>query len=209
MSLKWKVCGMKHAENIKQVLELGPDYMGFIFYNKSPRYVGEQWDGPGRDFPLTTKKVGVFVNESLQTIRLLADRYQFDYLQLHGHETPEYCRELRQDNFTLIKAVALNEDDELNTLEDYQPWIKYFLFDTPSNQFGGTGSTFDWSVLKEYDHEVPFFLGGGISLNNIREVQKLNELNLHAIDVNSRFETRPGWKDPVMLENLKNQIQEL
>jgi len=209
MSLKWKVCGMKHAENIQKVLELKPDYMGFIFYKESPRYVGDRWSGPGKDFPVTTKKVGVFVNESLKNLRTLNERFQFDYLQLHGHESPQYCKELCQDNLTLIKAVSLKTDEELKNLADFKPWVKYFLFDTPSSKYGGTGTVFDWSVLKEYDNEVPLFLSGGISLDNFMDVKELKGLNLEAIDVNSKFETHPGCKDPLKLERLKNKIKEL
>jgi phosphoribosylanthranilate isomerase len=209
MSLKWKVCGMRYAENIQQVLELEPDYMGFIFYNMSPRYVGDLWDGPGEEFPATTKKVGVFVNESSKRIRALAERYQLDHLQLHGHETPQYCQELFENGYTLIKVMSLKVEEDLDNLKNYKRWVKYFLFDTPSKQFGGTGNTFDWSLLEQYHNEVPIFLSGGISLDNLSNVKKLKELNLEAIDVNSRFEIRPGWKDPAMLERLKNQIQEL
>ncbi len=209
MSLKWKVCGMKYEENIKQIFELKPDYMGFIFYKKSPRYVGDNWAGPGKDFPVTTKKVGVFVNETFKNLRALNDQFQFDYLQLHGDETPEYCKELAEDGLALIKAMSISEIKDLKQLNHYKPWVKYFLFDTPSSNYGGTGTVFDWSLLQQYDNELPVFLSGGLSLDNINEVGNMKNLNLQAIDVNSRFETRPGWKDPAMLENLKNQIQEL
>lgn len=200
---------MKDAGNIAQVLKLEPDYMGFIFYKKSPRYVGDDWAGPGKDFPDSTKKVGVFVNEPLQKIRALASRFQFDYLQLHGDETPQYCKELAEEGFAVIKATGISEVKDLQHLNDYQPWVTYFLFDTPSSQFGGTGIPFDWSLLQQYNNEVPVFLSGGLSLDNIKEVHKIKDLNLTAIDVNSRFETQPGWKDLTMLTRLKNQIEEL
>ncbi len=200
---------MRYSENVQQILELKPDYMGFIFYKKSPRYVGDGWDGPGKGFPVTTKKIGVFVDEPADDIRLLADQYRFDYLQLHGHESPHYCKELKEEGYNLIKTVSLKKIDDLEVLGEFEPWVKYFLFDTPSKKYGGTGTTFDWSLLAAYNHKVPIFLSGGISLENLIEVKTLKGLNLEAIDVNSRFEVRPAWKDPALLAQLKNQIEEL
>jgi len=209
MNLNWKVCGMKEKDNIQQVLDLAPDFMGFIFYKKSPRYVGDQWPGPGLQFPASTKKVGVFVNESLAKLDELTDRFQLDYIQLHGDETPEYCRVLSMEKRPIIKAVSINTQENLDLIEEYKPWVKYFLFDTPSEKYGGTGRVFDWSSLNDYDNEVPIFLSGGISGDNIHKVKNLTGLNLAAIDVNSRFEIAPGLKDVSMLAQLKKQISEL
>jgi phosphoribosylanthranilate isomerase len=206
MKLKWKVCGMKEPENMARVLELGPDYMGFIFYERSPRYVGNQWAGPAVDFPETTSKVGVFVNEQPETVKSLAKKYRLDYLQLHGQETPEYCRELSQAGHCLIKVLNPETIQSTGQMDAYKPWVDFFLFDTPGKQHGGSGQTFDWSLLRQYDNEVPVFLSGGISLDNIKMVSELEPLNLAALDINSRFETRPGLKDIAMLSAFKNKL---
>ena len=209
MKLKWKVCGMKEPENIARVLELGPDYMGFIFYERSPRYVGRQWAGPPEGFPETTRKVGVFVNERSETLQSLSRKHKLDYLQLHGNETPEYCRELSQAGHGLIKVLNPETIQNTGQMDAYKPWVDFFLFDTPSKQHGGTGVTFDWSLLKRYDNEVPVILSGGISLDNISTVGELGQLNLAAVDINSCFETRPGLKDIDMLSTFKNKLAEI
>ncbi|GJM28195.1 MAG: N-(5'-phosphoribosyl)anthranilate isomerase [Cyclobacteriaceae bacterium] len=209
MSFKWKVCGMKNRQNIIDVLQFQPDYMGFIFYEKSPRYVGRQWDGPPEDFPDSTRKVGVFVNQDLEEVVRLVNQYQLDYLQLHGNESPGYCKELNAEGFSILKAVSLKESRDLQKLDAYTPWVNYFLFDTPSKQFGGTGRTFDWSLLSQYRHAVPFFLSGGLSLENLDAVAGLDGLNLWALDVNSRFEIEPGVKNISKLREFKNQLQKL
>ena len=209
MNLKWKVCGMRDPVNIAQVLSLEPDYMGFIFYEKSPRYVGASWDGPGNDFGSRTKKVGVFVNQEVAEVEALSEQYHLDLLQLHGNESPEDCRKLSMGGYKLIKAMGLKEHEDMEKLDDYKPWVSYFLFDTPSDQYGGTGQSFNWGLLKNYDNELPFFLSGGISLTNIEEIKGLEGLSLAAIDVNSRFEVEPGLKNTVMLKKLKDKISEL
>jgi len=200
---------MKEPENMARVLELGPDYMGFIFYERSPRYVGSQWAGTVEDFPATTGKVGVFVNERPETVKTLAKKFQLDYLQLHGNETPEYCRDLAQAGYSLIKVLNPETIQSSGHIDAYKPWVEFFLFDTPGKQHGGTGLAFDWSLLKQYDNEVPVFLSGGISLDNIKMVGELERLNLAAVDINSRFETSPGLKDIAMLKKFKNKLAEI
>lgn len=209
MRLKWKVCGMKTPDNIAGALQLQPDYMGFIFYQKSPRYVGADWQGPGTDFPESTAKVGVFVNEDPEKIKLLADQHRFDYLQLHGDEGPEYCRELNKAGYRIMKAVGLRTEADLERLAKYTPWVEFFLFDTPSQQYGGTGETFDWSLLETYDAKQPFFLSGGLSTENVPAVSELRHPGIWALDVNSRFETEPGIKDIARLKEFKEQLQKL
>ena len=209
MSFKWKVCGMKHEDNIRQVLELAPDFMGFIFYHKSPRFVGAQWTGPAGDFSDKTKKVGVFVNESVEKVTNTAARFGLDFLQLHGHESPQYCKALSQEDLSIIKAVRLDTPEDMETLADYVEWVDYFLFDTPSHQYGGTGKVFDWSLLKSYQYNVPVFLSGGVSLDNLSSIKKLKDFKPEVIDVNSRFESAPGLKDISKLKQLKHQLKEL
>jgi phosphoribosylanthranilate isomerase len=200
---------MKYEDNIQQLLELAPDFMGFIFYPKSPRFVGAQWTGPGGDFSGKTKKVGVFVNESVEKICNTAARFGLDYLQLHGYESPQYCKTLSQENLAIIKAVRISTIKDIEGLADYVEWVDYFLFDTPGHQYGGTGKVFDWSILESYQYGVPVFLSGGISLDNLSSIKNLKDFNPEVIDVNSRFESAPGLKDISMLEQLKNQLKEL
>ena len=209
MALKWKVCGMKAPDNIAEVLKLQPDYMGFIFYKKSPRYVGADWQGPVSHFPETTAKVGVFVNEELESIQELADLHGLDYLQLHGDETPDYCERLSEAGYRIMKAVGLHTEADLGELARYGPWVEYFLFDTPSAKYGGTGRTFDWTLLEAYDQPQPFFLSGGLSAENVQAVGELRSSGLWALDVNSKFETEPGIKDIARLKEFKEKLQKL
>ncbi len=207
MKLKWKVCGMRDMENIKQVMSLKPNYMGFIFYKGSPRYVGENWSGVPVGFPPEIEKVGVFVNESEEKVIDLADKYQLQWLQLHGDESPEYCRKLQEKGFNLIKVVHLENTQDLDMIAEFAPYIEYYLFDTKSPQYGGTGKTFNWESLSHYKLKKPFILSGGVSLENISGLEVLEGLPLVGIDVNSRFETEPAIKNIDMLESLKKKIK--
>jgi len=200
---------MRIRDNIDRVLELQPDYMGFIFYKKSPRYVGMDWEGPGSGFPDSTAKVGVFVNAQQEEVTSMSAKYALRYLQLHGDESPEYCQELAGEGYRIIKALGLSDQSDLQRLDAYTPWVQYFLFDTPSRQYGGTGTTFDWSLLTSYNGERPFFLSGGLSTKNVLEVAALNHSGLWALDVNSRFETAPGLKDLDKLKEFKEQLKRL
>ena len=200
---------MRDQQNIAKVLGLAPDYMGFIFYNKSPRFVGEDWEGPGVEFPSSTQKVGVFVNENPARLFRLVDKYQLDWLQFHGNESPGQCEKLSKEGLSLIKAISLNKAEDIELLNEYRPWVKYFLFDTPSTKYGGTGKTFDWSLLDVYDNQLPIFLSGGLSLENIESIAQFKNLNLEAIDVNSKFEIAPGLKDYNMLKELKDKLRQL
>ena len=139
----------------------------------------------------------------------LTERHDLQLLQLHGDETPEYCQQLYEKGYSIAKAINLKDKTDLQLLHRYKPWVDYFLFDTPGAKYGGTGKTFNWSLLKEYDNQVPVFLSGGISLDNIGGVANLSDLNLYAIDVNSRFEVAPGLKNTEMLKELKLQLQQL
>ena len=207
--MKWKVCGMKYQDNIQEVLDLQPDYMGFIFYRKSPRYVGDEWEGPGAEFPANTQKVGVFVNEPIDKVVEKAERFGLDLLQLHGNESPEYCRELEGLGYNLIKAIAVAHGADLDQGAGYLPWVRYFLLDTKSPSFGGSGQAFDWEILKDYPFELPMILSGGISLENVPQLKNLSDLNLAFIDVNSRFESAPGRKIYSRLSMLKQKLSEL
>ena len=153
-----KVCGMREAENIRQVEQTGADWMGFIDYEGSPRYV----PGVPEYLPETVQKVGVFVNASLSQIRERVATWQLDYVQLHGKESPEFCREVQQTGLRVIKAFSLCTPDDLLATESYAAFCDYFLFDTPCNGYGGSGKSFDWEMLTHYHSETPFLLSGGL-----------------------------------------------
>ncbi len=210
--MQLKVCGMKYAENIEAILGLKPDYMGFIFYPQSKRYVTEvQTDFINQlDFP---NKTAVFINADLQEIITIAQKGNFKILQLHGDESPELCAKLKNEyGFTVIKAFGIGENFDFSVLEIYKPLVDYFLFDTKGKEYGGNGLSFDWNILKNYDQTIPFFLSGGIGLENMEELISFvteNKLNLQAIDVNSRFETEPGLKDRGRIEKLIKKLQDM
>jgi phosphoribosylanthranilate isomerase len=203
--LRLKVCGLR--DNIAEVAELGPDYAGFIFYPKSPRYVGENFEMPV--LAENIKKVGVFVNESLEHLEYLVEKYQLDFVQLHGHESADYCSMVKKQDIGVIKAFSMSDEFDFNSMEQYHSTVDYFLFDTKTIHHGGSGKTFNWELLKKYDLEKEYFLSGGIGLDNLADLKFINMSKIHALDVNSRFEVRPGLKDLRMLEILRVKLLEL
>ncbi len=206
--MKLKVCGLKNEENILQVLGCNPDYIGFIFYTKSPRYAGKELSIEFSQRITTAKKVGVFVNENEVTILDIASRYGLDFVQLHGDESAEFCNEIKKF-VPVIKAFQVDDDFDFSLLNQYVNACDYFLFDSKSKQFGGSGETFNWKKLDEYNLQKPFFLSGGIDLENIDEVLHLKSQysNLVSIDINSRFETEPGIKDIEKIKLVSNKIK--
>lgn len=205
--IKWKVCGLR--DNIADVAALQPEFIGFIFYNKSPRYVGEDFNMPSIDIQVGIKKIGVFVNESVDFVCKTVQKYQLDYAQLHGNESPGYCEELQEKNIKIIKAFQVDGAFDFEQLEPYKLATDFFLFDTVTNQYGGSGMAFDWSILKKYSMEKKYFLSGGLSLENFDALANLDLSKIHALDVNSKFEVSPGLKDVEMLKILKDKIMGL
>ncbi len=203
-----KVCGMKEPENIRKLGELRPDYIGFIFYPHSKRFFGSP--DPKILDPLhpATKKVGVFVNESMEQIARVVSRYQLDAVQLHGDETSEFCcsfaeflaRTKEGRTVELIKAFGLAAGFDFSRLSAFENCVDYFLFDTPTPVYGGSGEQFDWTLLRDYSGTTPFFLSGGLGPENTGAIRTLTEPAPYGIDLNSRFETEPGIKD---IEKLK------
>lgn len=170
--------------------------MGFIFYSKSPRYVGEDFDLEiVQNIPPRIKKVGVFVNENPEKLRALARKYQLDCIQLHGNERPEICESIKKENYQIIKAFQVDEEFDFSELQDYEKVVDYFLFDTKCKQYGGSGKKFDWQILDQYQGKIPFFLSGGIRPDDAKEIQNMGHPNLFAIDVNSAFEDAPAQKN--------------
>jgi phosphoribosylanthranilate isomerase len=204
--MKLKVCGLKHEQNIKELMQLPIDYMGFIFHKKSPRFVAEKLSF---DFMRTIQKhiekIGVFVNETNYSIFNHVAHYDLDMVQLHGDETPEICAELKTQ-VKVMKAFQVIDGFDFKQLEKYVPFVDFFLFDSPTAAYGGSGKLFNWQVLKKYNYDTPFFLSGGISEEHIKDIKQLNISQLAAIDINSKFETEPGLKD---LNQIKQFILKL
>ena len=195
--MKLKVCGMRYPDNLLQVSQLEPDYLGFIFYETSPRYMVDTLSSEAvRSLPSGIQRVGVFLNATTAYMLTMADRYGLHALQLHGQEPPEQCQTLREQGYTIIKVFSLgSESFDFNQLAPYQSYVDFFLFDTKGKQPGGNGQTFDWKLLQKYSLDTPFFLSGGIGLNEVSALRQLSLPQLYALDVNSRFETEPGRKD--------------
>lgn len=193
---------MRDDDNILAVADVQPDYMGFIFYPQSPRFVGDDFQFLFQ-VPSSIKKVGVFVNASSEEMQRQVKRLRLDYLQLHGDESASQCEELKKSGFKVIKAFSVGDDFDFDVTKQYQPFVNFFLFDTKGKYYGGNARTFDWSILEKYDQKVPFFLSGGISPYNAADVEKLKDMNVHAVDVNSGVEINPGLKDVVKIDAIK------
>lgn len=206
--MKLKVCGMRDAENIKALVDLKPDFIGFIFYDKSPRFAGNQLDVELiQSIPREIRKVGVFVNATVDYILQNVKKYNLQYVQLHGNETPDFCKSLRLKGVNIIKAFRLDESFIFSQLNNYKPHVDFFLFDAKGEGYGGNGVTFDWSILKKYDNQKPYFLAGGISLDNLDELAGITP-KPYAFDVNSKFEVSPGVKDIEKIEELVKKMRE-
>jgi len=230
--MKLKVCGMKYQNNITQVAALQPDYLGFIFYKKSAR----NFNTIIPEILKSIKKVGVFVDADLEDVIKKISAYNLQAVQLHGKETPEYCEDLkrhyekqsdevissnktdcrnfekksRNDKLEIIKVFSIKDEFNFDVLKPFESVCNYYLFDTKGKHPGGNGYTFNWSTLNNYPSTKPYFLSGGIGLNevqNIKEFQKSEASKYcYAIDVNSKFETEPGLKNIEELKELKTQI---
>jgi phosphoribosylanthranilate isomerase len=188
--MKIKVCGMRDPANIDAVTALQHDYMGFIFYPQSPRYIGET----EKNLSKNIVKTGVFVNESIDKVHEVINKHDLDAVQLHGAESPEFCSTF-QDRVKVIKAFGVDKDFDFHQLQQYTGSVDYFLFDTKTAKHGGSGQSFDWSLLELYKLDIPFFLSGGLSLENLEEVRAIKHPQFYGVDLNSRFEIEPGLKD--------------
>lgn len=199
-----KVCGMRQAENIQEVEALHEvDMMGFIFYPKSPRFIYEM---PAY-LPTRAHRVGVFVNEDKQVVKTYADRFGLDYVQLHGNESPDYCRSLRSSGLKIIKAFSIARTKDLNNVIEYEDVCHLFLFDTKCELYGGSGNQFDWSILHAYHGQVPFLLSGGINSYSANALKEFSHPSLAGYDLNSRFELKPGEKDTERIRTFLNELK--
>ncbi len=212
---------MREGENIRQVAELGVNWIGMIFWDKSPRnvtmiptYAGIIPDRGSDIGSFKAKRVGVFVDEMPQNIITRVVNYKLDLVQLHGHETPTLIRNLRRTldpdirpGVQFIKAISVGGCNDIAAYKDYADCVDYFLFDTKCPTVGGSGSQFDWSVLEAYDGDVPFLLSGGIGPDDAKRVRNFHHPKCIGIDLNSRFETEPGLKDITKLKQFLEQLK--
>lgn len=229
--MKLKVCGMKY--NTADVAILQPNYLGFIFYGKSPR----NFESAIPELPKGIKKVGVFVDEKVEIIVDKIEKHQLYAVQLHGNESPEYCQKLKRHyekrsdevisfkekdchdfskksrndtSIEIIKVFSIKDEFNFSVLNEYEDVCDYFLFDTKGKLPGGNGYTFNWDVLKDYPSTKPYFLSGGIGLNELEKIKNFKESPAskycYAVDVNSKFETEPGLKNIEELEKFKHEL---
>ncbi len=204
--MKVKVCGMTEAKQIKDLIQMGIDYAGMIFYEKSPRYVvgkiePEELKNLSKEIQLT----GVFVNEEIEVVQKRINEFHLSAVQLCGEETPDYCEELRQ-SVGVLKVVPVYEDVDIFLLKKYADVCDYFLFDTQSKKYGGTGVQFNWDLLTKMEINKPFFLSGGIGENDVDRILQFHQDQFYAIDINSRFEISPGKKNMPVIKLFLEQI---
>jgi phosphoribosylanthranilate isomerase len=203
-----KICGMRNDANIQEVARLKPDLMGFIFYPKSKRFVGRDFD-PALVQALMPEisTVGVFVNDNDETVLTTARKYQFDYVQLHGNESPQFCKQIQNEGFRVLKAFGMNAGFEADVLEPYADVCDYFLFDTSTSDYGGSGQKFDWELLHRLHLSKPFVLSGGIGPEDAERILAIRHPLMAGIDINSRFETEPAMKDVQKLSAFIHQLK--
>jgi len=212
--LKLKICGMKHSDNILEVALLEPDYLGFILYKNSPR----NFSGEIPTINSAIKKTGVFVDAEIDFVLEMIEKYHFSAVQLHGKESAEYCTKLKlavsNESVEIIKVFSVKESFNFEELQPYEGIVDLFLFDTKGKSKGGNGITFDWELLKEYSSPTPFFLSGGIGLEELEKIEELynhfeNQQKSHllyGVDVNSKFEIEAGLKNVKSLRIFKDNL---
>ena len=217
-----KVCGLRDGENIRQVAELGVDWIGMIFWEKSPRNVtmipSHAGILPDRAMDMgdfKAKRVGVFVDEMPQSIITRVVNFKLDLIQLHGKETPTLIRNLRRtldpdirSGIQVIKAISVSCREDIAAYKDYADCVDYYLFDTKCPTVGGSGNQFDWSVLEAYDGDIPFLLSGGIGPDDAERIKAFHHPKCIGIDLNSRFEIEPALKDINKLKEFLEKVKQ-
>ena len=198
---------MRDGDNIRAFEKVDIDWMGFVFYPLSPRYVPDEDNQIAVIQSCTKVKVGVFVNEEQEEIKRKAAKYQLDYVQLHGDESPDNCRRLKEDGCAVIKAFSVTSESDLQSTTAYEPFVNYLLFDTKDSGYGGTGRRFNWSVLECYRGNLPFLLSGGIGTEHLVELSEFRHPLLAGIDLNSRFECAPALKDVDKIERFVRHLR--
>lgn len=217
--MKVKVCGLTVKENIQEIIDNQADFCGFIFYPKSSRYIDEEqlksWIADQSIQFGDTAKVGVFVDRQFDQILDRIHDFELDYVQLHGHESPEYCRQLRSfwemtsmRNCAIIKAFAIDENFDFSVLAAYEKYCDLFLFDAKGKLPGGNGVQFDWSILSNYQGMTPFLLSGGITADDAEIIRKIETPQLTGVDINSGFEVEAGVKDAASVAQFIQKMKE-
>ncbi len=197
--MKIKICGMTDIDNISRILFLEPDYLGFIFYPKSPRYaVGRLKPEMLNIIPKCVKRVGVFVDAGEAEIMQMVQTYGLQVIQLHGHESVELCAQLKQRGLEVIKVFSISQSSDFDGISAYDEVVDYYLFDTKTKQYGGSGLAFEWQLILRQPIRKPWFLSGGIGEDNIAQAA---QIGAYALDLNSKFEVQPGVKDYDRLQN--------
>lgn len=206
--LRIKICGMREFQNMEEVAALRPDFMGFIFYSKSPRFV-ETLDVGATSYlkKQNIQPVAVLVNEPVEAIFERVEKGGFSWVQLHGRETPDHCAALKSKGLFVMKAFSIAEASDFEETRFYHGVCDYFLFDTKTVLHGGSGQRFDWSVLRNYTGTTPFFLSGGIGPEDAVQVNCLDHPLLAGVDLNSRFEDRPAFKNAALLQTFIHQLK--
>ena len=209
--MKIKVCGMRDVENIRKAGELAIDYMGFIFYPPSPRFAGDSLLPPEalENLPPTIRKTGVFVSENINTLFNYVEKYALDVVQLHGKEAPEYCHTIKEKYplINIIKGFPISVPADFDCTTGYETVCDFFLFDTKTPLYGGSGQQFDWKISESYQGKTPFFLSGGLSANDAEKIKELQHPALYGIDLNSRFEIRAGIKNIDLLQTFIKTVK--
>lgn len=214
-----KVCGMREPANIEAVLQLPIDYMGFIFYPKSSRFVGQtnlsEWVHNNLDKFGNVKRVGVFVNAEFEAILNAVHDFQLDYVQLHGNESAEYCQEIKtywditsMRSAQLIKAFSVDENFDFQQTRAYERFCSLFIFDTKASgdKYGGTGKQFNWELMEQYEGMISYLLSGGIGEGDAEAIRQLNFKQMVGVDINSQFESSPAFKDVPKIQSFLNEL---
>jgi len=208
MNAKVKICGMREVDNVKAIGQLSPDFMGFILYPPSPRFVLEE--ALSELLPLlsdNTSAVAVFVNETAEEMIRICAEYGFSYAQLHGGESVEVCQKVKAEGIGVIKAFPVSDSIDLDLLQTYEPFVDYFLFDTKTKSYGGSGKQFEWNLLSTYSLDTPYFLSGGIGESDIETILNSSLPGCVGIDANSKLEIEPGLKNIEASADLIKQIR--
>tara|TARA_X000001036_G_scaffold5046_1_gene4541 strand:- start:608 stop:1237 length:630 start_codon:yes stop_codon:yes gene_type:complete len=204
--MKIKICGLKFKSNILGLSKLEPDYMGFIFWEKSKRYI----KGATPNLSQTKiKKTGVFVNADFERVEEIINIHKLAAVQFHGIESPDFCKKIKKSGVEIIKAFSIDENFNFDILRNYELCCDYFLFDTKGKSPGGNGISFDWEILKKYKYKKKFFLSGGIGVESIDAIKNINNLDLplFCIDINSKFELNPGKKNIELITSFKKKLE--
>ncbi|MFD2203394.1 phosphoribosylanthranilate isomerase [Shivajiella indica] len=207
--MKLKVCGMREPDNVRELVhQVNPDWMGLIFYPPSPRFVDDIYAGVLKDIAIN--KVGVFVDMDWRDIRDKVFTFSLNALQLHGDESAEQVKKIKEQiGLPIIKAISVNEQILWENLEPYLPTVDYFLFDTFTQAYGGSGKIFNWELLLDYPYQKPFLLSGGLSIAHGGLIQSFKQKipQMIGVDINSKFELEPGLKDIEMIKVFKSNLK--